>query len=158
MGLEIERKFLVDKDKWNKSVKDKGHIFRQGYILTDPARTIRVRLTENEGFLTIKGLSVNASRSEYEYAIPKQDAKELLDNFCTSIVSKLRYFVNYQGHLWEVDEFLDDNEGLIIAEIELVNEEEAFKLPEWIGREVTTEEKYYNSNLSVNPYKNWKSR
>jgi CYTH domain-containing protein len=155
MGIEIERKFLVDKDEWSKSVKDKGHFFRQGYMLTDPAKTIRVRLTENEGFITIKGLSVKASRSEYEYAIPKQDAKELLDNFCTSTISKLRYFVTYQDHLWEVDEFLDDNEGLIIAEIELSSEDEIFERPEWIEREVTQEEKYYNSNLSVNPYKNW---
>jgi CYTH domain-containing protein len=156
MGLEIERKFLVDKDKWSKAVKDKGNIFRQGYILTDPAKTIRVRLTETEGFITLKGQSVNASRSEYEYAIPRQDAKELLDNFCASVISKLRYFINYRAHLWEVDEFLDDNEGLIIAEIELSSEDEAFELPEWIDREVTTEAKYYNSNLSVNPYKNWK--
>jgi adenylate cyclase len=155
MGLEIERKYLVKKDKWNQHPKGKGYFYRQGYILTDPAKTIRIRLTDNEGFITIKGLSVGASRPEYEYIIPKQDAKELLDNFCSSSISKTRYKVNEGGSLWEVDEFQDKNEGLIIAEIELSNENESFTLPGWVGTEVTGDEKYYNSNLSIRPYQNW---
>jgi adenylate cyclase len=156
MGVEIERKYLVNKERWARSGKGNRRFYRQGYILTDPAKTVRVRLSDTEAFLTIKGQTVGAVRLEYEFSIPKQEAKELLDNFCTAIISKYRYEVMYGEKLWEVDEFLEDNEGLIIAEIELTNEQETFPLPDWVEREVTDEPKYYNANLTVHPYKNWK--
>ena len=101
---------------------------------------------------------MGASKPEFEYIIPKEDAKDLLDNFCTSDISKIRYKVHYSNKLWEVDEFLGDNEGLIVAEIELSNEQEVVDLPDWIDKEVTGIEKYYNSNLSIIPYKNWNNK
>jgi CYTH domain-containing protein len=155
MGIEIERKFLVNKEKWRELLKGENSLFRQGYILSDPEKTIRVRLTDSTGHLTIKGLTVGASRAEYEYAIPKEDAQQLLDNFCDSELSKIRYYITYDGKLWEVDEFLGRNEGLIVAEIELTDENEPFSLPDWVDREVTSEKKYSNSNLATNPYKSW---
>jgi adenylate cyclase len=156
MGIEIERKFLVKKEKWAQVIKEEKSLFRQGYIVSDPAKTIRVRLADSTGYLTIKGLSVGASRSEYEYAIPKEDAQQLLDNFCESELSKIRHFITHDGKLWEVDVFLGNNEGLIVAEIELADENDPFSLPDWIDIEVTSEKKYSNSNLAINPYKNWK--
>jgi CYTH domain-containing protein len=156
MATEIERKYLVNKEVWHQSSKGESRYYRQGYLLTDPNKTIRVRISDKDAYITIKGPSVGAARPEYEYAIPGKDAEELLDQFCSSVVSKIRYKVMYEGKLWEVDEFLEDNEGLIIAEIELSDESEVFSLPEWIDKEVTGEEKYYNSNLSVHPYQEWK--
>ena len=155
MGLEIERKFLVNKEKWNNVEKPMKNLFRQGYLSTDSNKTIRVRLTDSNGYITIKGSSVGATRKEFEYEIPKKEAEELLDNFSVSELKKIRYKILYKGKLWEVDEFLGDNNGLIVAEIELTSESENFELPDWIDREVTGEEKYYNSNLSVNPFKKW---
>ena len=155
MGKEIERKFLVDHNEWKKIEKPAGQLYRQGYLLTDPNKTIRVRLTDTSAYLTLKGLSIGATRPEYEYEIPLADAKELLDRFSVSELSKIRYKINYKNKIWEIDEFLDDNNGLIVAEIELKNEEESFDLPGWIDKEVTGEEKYYNSNLTLTPYKNW---
>ncbi len=155
MGIEIEKKFLVNKEKWREVVKEQRSLFRQGYIVSDPGKTIRVRLTDTAGYITIKGRSVGAVKPEYEYAIPVEDAKELLDNFCVSEISKIRNFITHDGKLWEVDEFLGENEGLIVAEIELDREDETFSLPAWIDKEVTHEKRYSNSNLSVNPYKHW---
>jgi len=156
MGIEIERKFLVKKDKWAQVVKTERSLFRQGYILSDSQKTVRVRLTDTGAFLTIKGQTVGVARPEFEYNIPMEDAQHMLDNFCISELSKIRYFVPHEGHTWEVDEFLGHNEGLIVAEIELASEDELFSIPDWIDMEVTSEKKYTNSNLSVNPYKNWK--
>lgn len=155
MGKEIERKFLVDHEKWKQSHKPKGELYRQGYLLAKPNKTIRVRLAAEKGFLTIKGITTGATRPEYEYEIPFNDAKELLDYFSESELSKIRYRINFENKIWEVDEFLGDNIGLILAEIELISEDEPFKIPEWIGNEVTSEEKYYNSNLTIQPFKNW---
>lgn len=155
MALEIERKFLVKEKLWQQSDKPSGEFFRQGYLLTDPVKTVRVRLTADKGFITIKGISVGATRTEYEYEIPASDAEELLNEFSGSELSKTRYKIFFEGKLWEVDEFLGDNEGLIVAEIELESEDENFALPEWVDVEVTSEEKYYNSNLTLNPFKNW---
>jgi CYTH domain-containing protein len=155
MGVEIERKFLVKKEKWSQVIKEEKSLFRQGYILSDPEKTIRVRLTDTAGYLTIKGLTIGASRPEYEYTIPKADAQELLDNFCDSEISKIRYFITHDNKLWEVDEFLGKNEGLIVAEIELTDEHEPFSLPDWVDIEVTHEKKYSNSNLAIKPYKSW---
>lgn len=158
MGIEIERKFLVNKEKWSQVVKEQRSLFRQGYIVSDPEKTIRVRLTDAAGYLTIKGRTVGATKPEYEYAIPIEDATQLLDKFCLSEISKIRNFITYDGKLWEVDEFLGENEGLIVAEIELKTEDESFSIPEWIDKEVTHEKKYSNSNLSVNPYKSWSTQ
>jgi adenylate cyclase len=155
MPKEIERKFLINHTKWEQVKKPIGDFYRQGYLLTDPNKTIRVRLTNTSAFLTIKGLSVGATRPEFEYEIPMQDAKELLDNFAISELSKVRYKINFSHKTWEIDEFLGDNLGLIIAEIELKSENEAFDMPNWIDREVTGEQKYYNSNLTIVPFKDW---
>lgn len=155
MALEIERKFLIDIDKWNKIEKPQKNYFRQGYLLTDPNKTIRVRQTDYKGFITIKGLSTGATRHEFEYEIPSEDAQQLLDMFSTSELKKFRYEVWFKNNKWEVDEFLGDNLGLFVAEIELSSETEQFELPDWISAEVTGDEKYYNSNLSVKPFRNW---
>lgn len=155
MGVEIERKYLVKQDQWEDLEKPRGEMYRQGYLLTDPQKTIRVRQTSDKGFLTIKGLSVGATRAEYEYEIPFGEAKELLDQFAVAELSKIRYKIVFDNYLWEVDEFLAENNGLIVAEIELSSEDENFSIPEWIGEEVTGEEKYYNSNLVTEPFKDW---
>lgn len=155
MPQEIERKFLVHHEKWNELEKPQGQHFRQGYLLTDPNKTIRVRLTPTQGFLTIKGKNIGATRPEYEYEIPMQEAKELLDQFAISELSKTRYLIPFENKTWEVDEFLGDNLGLIVAEIELKSEDEDFNIPKWIAEEVTNDNKYYNSNLTIHPFTNW---
>lgn len=155
MAVEIERKYLVDIDRWNNIDKGAKQFFRQGYILTDPEKTIRIRVTDEGGFLTIKGKSTGPSRLEYEYEIPTQDARELLDNFCSSTISKFRYAIPFAGKIWEVDEFAGANKGLVLAEIELSSEDETFETPDWIAEEVTGVEKYYNSQLSNHPFNKW---
>lgn len=155
MALEIERKFLVHPEEWKSTEKEIGELYSQGYMLTAPEKTIRVRLTETAGFITIKGISKGATRAEYEYAIPQIEAKELLDGFCSGVITKRRYTIEYAGMLWEVDEFLDANAGLLIAEIELPSEDAVFSLPSWVGTEVTGQISYYNSYLSQDPYNTW---
>jgi adenylate cyclase len=155
MPLEIERKFLVNLEKWNLIEQPTGNALRQGYISTDPSKTIRVRMTNEDSFLTIKGKNIGATRAEFEYKIPNEDAKELLDNFVESELSKIRYKIEFNNKVWEVDEFLGENKGLFVAEIELDSEDESFEKPDWIGEEVTGDEKYYNSNLTLFPFKNW---
>ena len=155
MGLEIERKFLVNPAKWAAAEKPKREFYRQGYMLTDPNKTIRVRATDTKGFLTIKGKTEGATRAEFEYEIPKEEAIQLLNMFAVSDLTKYRYKVIFAEKLWEVDVFLGENEGLIVAEIELSSEREMFDLPDWAAEEVTAEKKYYNSNLSILPFKQW---
>ena len=155
MAVEIERKFLVKKETWQEVEKTDGLFFRQGYLLTDPNKTIRVRLTEQSGYLTVKGVSVGATRAEFEYPIPKEDAQELLDSFAISDLTKVRYKINFGGKTWEIDEFLGKNQGLIVAEIELTTEDEEFELPDWIDTEVTGDARYYNSSLSIMPFTEW---
>jgi len=155
MGQEIERKFLIKASEWEKLDKPNGKQLRQGYILTDPNKTIRVRIANKTAWLTIKGISVGASRLEFEYEIPLQEGKELLDNFSESELEKVRYEIAHEGKLWEVDVFAGDNKGLIVAEIELLSEDEEFEIPEWVAVEVTHNKKYYNSNLTKDPFKNW---
>lgn len=156
MGIETERKFLVHAGAWKAARPGNGRLMRQGYLSTDPAKTIRVRLDDASGYLTIKGLSVGSSRREYEYRIPAGEAMELLDHFSIFELSKTRYEVIFAGKTWEVDEFHGENEGLIVAEIELQQEDESFELPEWVDREVTDDVRYFNSYLSEQPYKTWK--
>ncbi|TWI96682.1 CYTH domain-containing protein [Mucilaginibacter frigoritolerans] len=155
MGVEIERKFLVDKDKWAHVIKPTGTHYRQGYLLDEAKRIIRVRTTDKQGFLTIKGITNGITRKEYEYKIPVEEGVELLDAFAESEVEKIRYKITFEGKLWEVDEFHGDNTGLLMAEIELQHEDEAFIKPDWITIEVSNDGRYYNSNLSKNPFKNW---
>ncbi|WP_184550413.1 CYTH domain-containing protein [Mucilaginibacter sp. FT3.2] len=155
MGVEIERKFLVDSEQWRQTPKPIGTYFRQGYILSDADKTIRVRVTPEEGFITIKGSTNGLSRLEYEYKIPAIEGEELLDNFAVSELVKRRYCIEIAGKVWEVDEFLGDNKGLLVAEIELDSEDEKFILPPWVTTEVTGDEKYYNSKLAATPFSKW---
>ncbi|NVM65739.1 CYTH domain-containing protein [Mucilaginibacter sp. SG538B] len=155
MAIEIERKFLVDQEKWQQVTKPETVHFRQGYIFSDEKKTIRVRVTDTEAYITIKGSTAGFSRSEFEYTIPTADGVQLLDNFAASELEKYRYRITYAGKLWEVDEFLGDNQGLLMAEIELGSEDEEFELPPWVTTEVTGDDRYYNARLSVHPFKNW---
>ncbi|HCS21708.1 MAG TPA: adenylate cyclase [Bacteroidetes bacterium] len=152
MGIEIERKYLVDREKWEALKKPAGVLYRQGYISTNPEKTIRVRITPDHSYLTIKGPNTGASRSEFEYEIPIKDAEELLTQFAETELSKTRYTIEFGGKIWEVDEFSGDNIGLITAEIELQSEVETFPIPDWIKEDVTGQEKYYNSNLTLRPF------
>ena len=154
MGIEIERKFLPASDDWR--ALGEPVLVRQGYLTSDPLRTVRVRIYGDEGFLTIKSKSEGASRGEWEYPIPLQDASELLDRLCERpLVEKYRRRIAHAGFTWEVDEFLGDNAGLVVAEIELPSEDAAFERPDWIGQEVTGDKRYYNSNLIRSPYSTW---
>ncbi|MCD2258412.1 CYTH domain-containing protein [Psychroserpens luteolus] len=154
--IEIERKFLVT----SKAFKGEAHKqirIIQGFLNTDPERTVRVRLKGDKGVLTVKGKSTNdgLSRFEWEKEISKTDAKALLELCEKDVIDKLRYEVDVGHHTYEIDEFYKDNEGLIIAEVELSHEDEAFEKPTWLGREVTGDIRYYNSQLSKDPFKNW---
>ncbi|WP_224995684.1 CYTH domain-containing protein [Cesiribacter sp. SM1] len=157
MGVEIERKFLVIKDLWLQVTPDSSSPMRQAYLSTDPDKTIRVRTAGNKGYLTIKGRPKGITRSEFEWEIPQEEAHALIDNFCSDIIEKTRHFVRHQGKLWEVDEFMGNNAGLLVAELELLTEAEAFEKPAWIGEEVTLDKRYLNSQLVNNPYCNWKN-
>jgi adenylate cyclase len=153
MGMEIERKFLVKNDAW-RALGVPMH-YAQGYLIADGERTVRVRVAGANGFLTIKGKSQGISRLEFEYLIPREEALEILQLSVTPMIEKYRTKVLFEGKIWEIDEFEGDNKGLIMAEIELKSENEAFSVPAWIGQEVTGDIRYYNSHLAVNPFKNW---
>lgn len=156
MPFEIERKYLVKHNLWEALEKPRGEYYRQGYIVNEIAKTVRVRATENHGFITIKGKTDNpAIKPEFEYEIPITEAIQLLDGFTKNNIEKTRHKINYQGKIWEIDIFYGDNEGLIVAEIELNSMEESFQIPAWIDCEVTYEDRYFNANLSKNPFKNW---
>ena len=155
MGQEIERKFLVISDKWSQVVKPSGDEYRQGYLVSTPEKTIRVRITRKNAFLTIKGQTKGISRSEFEYEIPVSEATDLLAQFAISELRKVRFKVKHDNHLWEVDEFSGKHEGLILAEIELKDENEEFSIPDWVGQEVSGDERFYNSYLAeVQPKEN----
>lgn len=154
MAEEIERKFLVCNDSWRPGVR--GTLFRQGYLSTDPERTVRVRLEGERGVLTIKGLTRGISRAEFEYSIPAAEAAVLLDSLCLQpLIEKTRYRIEHAGQLWEIDEFAGDNAGLVLAEVELTCEEEAVELPPWAGAEVSTDPRYFNANLVGHPFCRW---
>lgn len=157
MGIEIERKFLPAGDGWRGL--GQPTLMRQGYLVADPVRTVRVRIEGERAVITIKSKSTGASRGEWEYEIPVSDAAELLDRLCEQpLVEKVRHRIEYKGHTWEVDEFQGENAGLVVAEIELGSEDEAFEKPDWIGREVTGDARYYNSSLIRLPYSRWKDQ
>ena len=153
MGKEIERKFLVKGNDWRKLAQ--GTHYRQGYLSTVKERTVRVRTIDDKGFLTVKGITVGASRLECEYDVPVKDALEMLEICEQPIIEKSRYKIKYGGFTWEVDEFYGINQGLIVAEIELESEDQKFDKPDWIGEEVTGDPKYFNSNLIKNPFTKW---
>ena len=156
MAEEIERKFLVNGDTWKKYAT--GLYCRQGYLCLENERVVRVRNIDGIGFLTIKGISKGITRSEYEYKIPVEDANAILDHLCKQpLIEKKRYITIYQGTNWEIDEFMGDNKGLIIAEVELSYENQKIILPEWVGQEVSDDPRYYNANLVRYPYKEWKN-
>lgn len=156
MGVEIERKFLLVGDAWR--ALGTPSLMRQGYLSADPARTVRVRIEGGRATLTIKGKSAGATRAEFEYDIPVDEAAQLLDHLCERpLIEKYRRRIEVDGHTWEVDEFLGDNAGLAVAEIELASEQEAFTKPGWAGAEVTGDPRYYNSSLIRFPYSQWKN-
>lgn len=153
MAIEIERKYLVKGEEWRGLAVPVQ--YAQGYLLADEGRTVRVRIAGDSGFLTIKGKSEGMSRMEFEYPIPLDDARELLLLSKMPIIEKRRSKIEWEGKIWEVDEFEGKNIGLILAEIELKSEEEPFMIPPWIGEEVTGELRYFNSYLAQNPYMEW---
>lgn len=153
--LEIERKFLLKNDDYKKL--SKGILIKQGYICSENDRVVRIRIYGEKAFLTIKNATIGFSRDEFEYEIPLADAEKMLSCVCQQpIIEKLRYRVEYDGFVWEIDEFFGENEGLVVAEIELEKENQVFSKPAWIAQEVTNEVRFYNANLFKNPYKNWK--
>ena len=155
MGKEIERKFLVKGEAWKSLAK--GRHYRQGYLNSAKERTVRIRTIDDKAFLTVKGPTVGVTRPEFEYPIPFEDCTAMLDLLAEKpIIEKTRYKIPMGNHVWEVDEFFGVNAGLVVAEIELGAEDEAFEKPEWIGEEVSGDPRYFNSNLVKNPYTTWK--
>jgi CYTH domain-containing protein len=155
MATEIERKFLVQGTDW-RTVP--GARYRQGYLSTVKERVVRVRTIDDQGYLTVKGITRGATRLEFEYEIPAADATEMLDALCERpLIEKARYRVPYGGLVWEVDEFFGDNAGLVVAEVELTSEDQAFKRPAWVDQEVTGDPRYFNSNLINRPYTRWEA-
>ena len=153
MAKEIERKFLLKNDNWRRNAK--GTFYKQGYLSTQKERTARVRVSGQQAYLTIKGPSHGASRLEFEYKIPVNDALEILELCEKPIIEKTRYIVQYKKLKWEIDEFEGVNKGLILAEIELTHEDQKIELPEWIGDEVTGNPDYYNASLIKKPFSKW---
>ncbi|MEO5794651.1 MAG: CYTH domain-containing protein [Rhodoferax sp.] len=153
MAIEIERKFLVTGDAWRQGP---GTLFRQGYLNRDKQRTVRVRIAGEQAFLTIKGATQGATRAEFEYPVPLDDAVQLLALCDGPMVEKIRRVVQHEGFAWEVDEFLGHNAGLVVAEIELAAEDQVFARPAWVGLEVTEDARYYNSSLATHPYCDWR--
>lgn len=154
MPEEIERKFLVTGDGWREAAV--GTRFRQGFLSTEPERTVRVRVAGARGSITVKGKTVGAKREEFEYEIPLQDVERMLDGLCKRpFIEKVRYTLSVGRHVWEIDVFEGENAGLVVAEIELGSEDEAFEKPDWAGEEVTDDPRYFNSNLVAKPFRAW---
>lgn len=155
MGVEIERKFLVKNAAWRQSVESSESIL-QGYLAETGRVTVRVRLKGERGFLTIKGASVGISRTELEYEIPADEARLMLDQLTSlPVIDKVRHRVRVGAHLWEVDVFAGENAGLVLAELELTAEDEAFERPDWVGAEVSDDPRYFNLNLARQPFRRW---
>jgi adenylate cyclase len=156
MAIEVEHKFLLANDHWRAQVS-RSETFTQGYLTSDSSSSIRVRISGGKAWLNIKSATVGTQRHEFEYAIPLADAEEIVRTLCRKpLIEKIRHFVVAGGHTWEIDEFSGDNQGLIVAEIELSAAGEAFAKPEWLGAEVTDDLRYYNNNLVLHPYNTWK--
>ncbi|MBF0426558.1 MAG: CYTH domain-containing protein [Magnetococcales bacterium] len=156
MGREIERKFLVVGEAWRSLAR--GISYRQGFLSTDRARVVRVRIAGAEATLTVKGMTDNLARPEFEYPIPLDDARFLLDHLCLRpLIEKTRYRIPLGTVVWEVDAFDGENRGLVLAEVELAHVDQTFPLPEWVGKEVSHDPRYFNSNLIAHPYCRWQS-
>jgi adenylate cyclase len=156
VALEIERKYLVLDDSWRAQAED-SITMRQAYMQGSELSSVRVRLSGDKAHLNIKSATLGVSRLEFDYEIPIDDANEMLDKICEQpVIEKTRYHVPYKGHLWEVDVFNGENEGLVVAEIELKAEDEQFEMPSWVGKEVSDDPRYYNVCLVKNPYRLWK--
>lgn len=154
VAKEIERKFLIKGEAWRALAE--GTMYRQGYLNSAKERTVRVRTVGDKAFLTIKGITVGATRAEYEYEIPFADCNALLDDLAEKpLIEKKRYKIRQGEFTWEIDEFFGDNQGLIVAEIELTSEDQQFGKPDWIGEEVTGDPRYFNSNLIKHPFTRW---
>jgi adenylate cyclase len=155
MATEVERKFLIKNDAWRDQVESEVHIM-QGYLANNAGLTVRVRVKGDEAFLTVKGATEGISRAEFEYPIPVEDAESMLEELAISPpVDKVRYKIPVGDHVWELDVFAGENAGLVMAEVELGAEDEAFEMPAWAGEEVSADPRYYNVNLARNPYKRW---
>ncbi len=152
MAKEIERKFLVTGNDWKNA---EPIYYCQGYLNRDQHRTVRIRIAGDLGYLTVKGITSGISRDEFEYPIPLDDAQQLINMCETPLIIKNRRIVNYAGMDWEVDEFLGENLGLVVAEIELESEDQTFEKPDWVGEEVSDDARYHNSRLCANPFSNW---
>jgi adenylate cyclase len=154
MALEIERKYLVTDDAWRALAA--GVPCRQGYLSSAPERSVRVRIEGDKGTLTVKGASDGVTRAEFEYAIPAEDAAAMLDGLCEKpLIEKTRYRIPFGAHTWEVDEFHGENSGLVVAEVELKSADEKPALPAWVGREVSSDARYFNVNLVKRPFTTW---
>lgn len=155
MGIEIERKFLLKNEAWRKEVYESSSI-RQGYLNNEAQCSLRVRISGEKAWLNIKSVTIGAQRQEYEYEIPLRDAEQMLDHLSRKpLIEKVRHLVKRGDHLWEIDEFENENAGLIVAEIELDREDEIFEKPDWLGEEVTHDMRYYNTRLSLCAFKDW---
>jgi len=155
MPKEIERKFLVEPEAWKQFKKPEGKHYRQGYITGSDEVTIRVRVAESKGYLTLKSKTIGISRDEFEYEVPYEEAIAMMNSFTKVGTEKIRYKIPAGDLVWEVDEFLGANAGLLVAEIELQNENQAFDKPSWVGKEVSDDHRYFNSSLAVRPYGDW---
>lgn len=156
MAIEVEHKFLLANNDWRKQVSHSVK-YRQGYLSSLATNSIRVRVSDSQAWLNIKSATIGNQRFEYEYEIPMQDADEIITNLCKRpLIEKTRHFVAHDKHLWEIDEFDGDNEGLIVAEIELSKPYEVYVKPSWVGQEVTHDLRYYNNNLVIHPYSEWR--
>jgi adenylate cyclase len=155
MGIEIERKFLVTGDGWREQAS-RSLEMRQGYLVGEGGKSsVRVRLEGERAKLNIKAAVIGAARAEYEYDIPPAEAREMLAMLCVGRLEKTRYYVEIDGLTWEVDEFANDNAGLVVAEIELAHADQPFERPAWLGRELTQDRRYYNHHLALHPWKDW---
>jgi CYTH domain-containing protein len=156
MALETERKFLVKGEAWRSL--GMAVPYAQGYLSRGTGRTVRVRVAGNKAFLTIKGPVVGITREEFEYEVPVEDARSMLTLCDGPVIEKIRTTIPAGNHHWEVDEFAGENDGLIVAEVELSNPDEIVPIPDWVGTEVTGDPRYYNSNLTVHPYSAWRDQ
>jgi adenylate cyclase len=156
MASEIERKFLLRDDGWQRDAGP-GVRIRQGYIVASEAASVRVRISGNQAWVNIKGATVGVSRAEFEYPVPLADAEQILEDLCIRpLIEKTRHLMDYAGHRWEIDVFEGENHGLMVAEIELDSENERFEKPPWVGEEVSMDPRYYNASLAKRPFRMWK--
>ncbi len=155
MALEIEHKFLLANDDWRTEVQSSVY-YKQAYLSSSPTSSIRVRISDSQAWLNLKSATIGNHRLEFEYEIPLVDADTIITELCVKPwIEKQRHFIARDGHVWEIDEFFGDNAGLIVAEIELLQIDESFAKPSWIGVEVTHDLRYYNNNLAKHPFKDW---